>query len=217
MSENDLQRSGSSRGDYTARVDGRTRAMQRRQRIVAAMNIQKEADARVEQIQTQLTAERAARVYGDVQEGRDRIAADNALSDRIDAEAQSRLNGDAALAQSVANNATTMQGAITSAVNAEAAARIYADGEEARARVALESRVKAIEDLPRVKKYAASIGNGVLMSIAVAHNLGTTDVMVQVFTSTGIIVPLGVTRATNSVTLTFAVALAANSRVVVIG
>lgn len=70
------------------------------------------------------------------------------------------------------------------------------------------------------KKYAASIGNGVLTSIAVTHNLGTRDVQVQVYdNATYDTVETDVVRTdTNTVTVSFTQAPASNAyRVVVIG
>lgn len=69
-------------------------------------------------------------------------------------------------------------------------------------------------------KYAASVGNGALTSIAVVHNLGTTDVVAMVFAVSGgakVYPDVTVTDA-NTVTLTFAVAPTTNQyRCVVIG
>lgn len=71
-----------------------------------------------------------------------------------------------------------------------------------------------------VQKYAATIGDGAATSIAVAHNLGTTDVLVQCRDATSNLVvepDITVTNA-NTVTLGFATAPALNSiRVVVVG
>jgi hypothetical protein len=70
------------------------------------------------------------------------------------------------------------------------------------------------------KKYSASIGNGALTSIAVTHNLGTEDVIVQVFdNSTHDTVEADVVRTnTNTVTVSFSTAPSTNAyRVVVIG
>jgi len=69
-------------------------------------------------------------------------------------------------------------------------------------------------------KFAASVGNGSLTTITVNHALGTTDVIVQVFTvsgGAGVITDWVVTDA-NNVDVTFAVAPTTNQyRVVVIG
>lgn len=69
-------------------------------------------------------------------------------------------------------------------------------------------------------KYSANIGNGALTSIAVAHNLGTKDVVVSLRKNSddaGFITDW-VATDTNTVTLTFAVAPASNEhRVTVIG
>lgn len=75
-----------------------------------------------------------------------------------------------------------------------------------------------ISSVPR--KYAASVGDGAATSINVDHNLGTTDVQVQVFeVSSGDTVECDVTRSTtNRVVVAFATAPTSNQyRVVVIG
>jgi hypothetical protein len=72
----------------------------------------------------------------------------------------------------------------------------------------------------RIKKYAASIGDGTNTSYTVTHNLATLDVNVTVFNnSTGEEVITDVTHATtNTLTIVFATAPTANAyRVVVIG
>lgn len=69
-------------------------------------------------------------------------------------------------------------------------------------------------------RVAQDVGDGSSTSIAVTHNLGTLDVLVQVFRkSDGAQVECDVTRtSTNVVTLGFAVApTAAQYRVVIIG
>lgn len=69
-------------------------------------------------------------------------------------------------------------------------------------------------------RFAANVGDSVATSIAVAHNLGTTDVIVQVFEiATGATVECDVVRTNaNTATLGFNVAPATNSlRVVVHG
>lgn len=71
-------------------------------------------------------------------------------------------------------------------------------------------------DIPR--KYAANVGAGT--SVAITHNLGTTDVKVEVFEiSSGSTVLCDVTRTnTNTVTLGFASSVSADTyRVVVVG
>jgi len=71
-----------------------------------------------------------------------------------------------------------------------------------------------------ISKYATSVGNGSATSIAVTHNLGTTDVVVQVFNiSTGAQVEPDVTITdSNNVTLGFTVAPTTNQyRCIVIG
>lgn len=76
-------------------------------------------------------------------------------------------------------------------------------------------------DTLAVRRYAVSIGNGVLTSITVTHSLGTLDVQVQVYdNSTGLpVVPLTTTRATtNTIVFTFTIAPTTNAyRVVVFG
>jgi hypothetical protein len=72
----------------------------------------------------------------------------------------------------------------------------------------------------RIKKYAASIGDGTNTSYTVTHNLATLDVHVTVFNnSTGEEVITDVTHATtNSLTIVFATAPTASAyRVVVVG
>lgn len=69
-------------------------------------------------------------------------------------------------------------------------------------------------------RFSQDIGDGSSTSIAVTHNLGTLDVIVQVFRkSDGVLVECDVTMTnTNTVTLGFAVApTAAQYRIVVIG
>lgn len=64
-----------------------------------------------------------------------------------------------------------------------------------------------------VRKYAVSIGNGALTSIAVTHNLGTRDVTVGVYDNTTFeeVIPDIVHTDVNNVTLTFATAPAASA------
>lgn len=76
-------------------------------------------------------------------------------------------------------------------------------------------------NLGATTKFAANVGNGSLTSWTVTHNLGTTDVHVQVFELTGSLrqvnVEMQITN-TNTITLVFATAPAANAyRCVVIG
>jgi len=63
-----------------------------------------------------------------------------------------------------------------------------------------------------VRKFAASIGNGSLTAITVTHNLGTTDVVTQVFeVSTGNVVQPDIQHATtNTDIITFATAPTTN-------
>lgn len=71
-----------------------------------------------------------------------------------------------------------------------------------------------------VQKFSASIGNGSLTSIPVAHNLGSTDVHVQARdAATGAVVEPDITVTdANTVTLAFTTAPASNAvRVVVVG
>lgn len=70
------------------------------------------------------------------------------------------------------------------------------------------------------KKFSASIGNGVLTSIPVTHNLGTRDVVVNVYdNATYDTVEVDIVRTdANTVTVSFATAPTTNAyRVVVIG
>lgn len=72
------------------------------------------------------------------------------------------------------------------------------------------------------KKFSANIGNGVLTSMTVTHNLNTYDVVVEVYNNgspQGETVLVDVTRpSVNAVTLTFASPPATNAfRVVIIG
>ncbi len=67
-----------------------------------------------------------------------------------------------------------------------------------------------------VRKYAASVGDGTATSIAVAHNLGSTDVHVQVFRAGAKVEPDITVTDANTVTLAYAVApTAGQDRVVV--
>lgn len=71
-----------------------------------------------------------------------------------------------------------------------------------------------------LSRFATNIGDGAATSYTVTHNLGTLDVVVEVFeNSTGAQVFVDVVHATiNTVTITFGAAPAANAyRVVVIG
>lgn len=70
------------------------------------------------------------------------------------------------------------------------------------------------------KKVSANVGNGTNTSFAITHNLGTRDVVVNVYDNTGYdTVEVDVVRTdTNTVTVTFASAPAAGAyRVVVVG
>lgn len=64
-----------------------------------------------------------------------------------------------------------------------------------------------------VRKYSASIGNGSSTSIAVTHNLGSKDVMVEVRDNAtdALILTDWVATDTNNVTFTFAVAPSSNA------
>ena len=83
----------------------------------------------------------------------------------------------------------------------------------------LTARVVTLETTPaRTRKYAATLATSAT-SYAVAHGLGTTDVHVQVYATSGAQVETGVTVTdANTVTLSFATAPAAGAfRVVVVG
>lgn len=180
-----VKRSGSSRRDYEARVDGSTRLMQtkRQQAMADAAAVgQKATD---DALQTSINAERAARVYADMQEGQARIAADTAeAAARVqgdDAERMARMTADGvisgmvdALGAALANEVTSRTGAnqteatarnaaISSTVLTEATARIAADKTNADA-IAKEITDRAAADAlldtkinGRVKKI--SLGN----------------------------------------------------------
>lgn len=155
-----VKRSGSSRRDYEAKVDGSTRLMQmKRQQAMAdaASAAQKATD---DALQACINAERAARVYADVQEGQARAAADTAeAAARVqgdDAERSARMTADGllsgmidAVGSALANEVTARTGAnqseasartvaISSAVAAEAVIRSKADTDEATARAAAD-------------------------------------------------------------------------------
>jgi hypothetical protein len=70
-------------------------------------------------------------------------------------------------------------------------------------------------------KFAAAIGDGSTTSIVVTHNLGTQDVVVQVYTASGTFAEVNVeiqNTSTNTITLVFAAAPTSGQyRVVVIG
>lgn len=69
-------------------------------------------------------------------------------------------------------------------------------------------------------RFAVDVGNGSLTTITVTHNLGTLDVITQIYTNSGGAVVMAdvVNATTNTVTVTFAVAPTTNQyRVVVIG
>jgi hypothetical protein len=70
-------------------------------------------------------------------------------------------------------------------------------------------------------KYASTIGDGTTTSIVVTHNLGTTDVSIQVYDTTNsneVAFPNMQVTTTNTITLVFATAPATNQfRVVVVG
>lgn len=81
--------------------------------------------------------------------------------------------------------------------------------------------VTAVVALGVTRKYAVSVGNGVLTDIAVVHNLNTTDVIVQVKEVAGglavVYADVVITDA-NTVTVTFAIAPTTDQyRVIVIG
>lgn len=84
--------------------------------------------------------------------------------------------------------------------------------------ITLTGNVFAIDPATVVKKYATTVGDGAAISIAVTHNLGTTDVTVGVFEVTGG-AEIGcdkVRTSTSVVTLGFAVAPALNTLRVVV-
>lgn len=71
-----------------------------------------------------------------------------------------------------------------------------------------------------VKKYSTTIGNGTSTSYTVTHNLGTSDICVsavQVSSNQNVWIQYTINN-TNSITLTFASAIASNSiKIVVMG
>ena len=75
--------------------------------------------------------------------------------------------------------------------------------------------VKAIADASAAsaaKGYAGTVtGDGSTVNFDVTHNLGTTNVIVQVYDPTGVPCLIAFTRATNKITLQFAAAPANNS------
>jgi hypothetical protein len=78
----------------------------------------------------------------------------------------------------------------------------------------------AVDTSTVVRKFAASVGNGALTSIPVVHNLGTRDIDYSVYDSTTFefVEVDGTATDTNTLTLTFGTAPAANAyRVVVRG
>lgn len=86
--------------------------------------------------------------------------------------------------------------------------------------ISIAGNVISVDTAVVVRKFAQTIGNGSLTSIAVTHSLGTLDVQVQVYeVATGDTVECDVTRtSTSQVTLGFATAPASNAlRVVVQG
>lgn len=180
-----LRKSGSSRRDYMARVDGATRQMQTQQCTV-------QTEAMHDAISAALRSERHAR-----------SSALDALASALAKEIADRKAGD------LSPRSISEVSGLSAALSGLSEAYRSADA-------ALDARLAALE-ASRVRKFCQSIGNGVLASFTLTHNFNTTDVIVQVFTPTGIIVPLSVSRAANAVTITFALALAANSRVVILG
>jgi hypothetical protein len=86
--------------------------------------------------------------------------------------------------------------------------------------ISIAGNVVSLDTLVAVRKFSATIGDGVATSIAVTHNLGTLDVQVQVYeVATGATVEYDVTRnTTNQVTIGAVVAPAVGAlRVVVQG
>lgn len=86
--------------------------------------------------------------------------------------------------------------------------------------ISVSSGTVAVDTAVVARKYAVSVGNNVLTSIAVTHSLNNLDVTVQVYeVATGAEVYPDVTRTdANTVTVGFAVAPTSNQyRVVVIG
>jgi hypothetical protein len=84
--------------------------------------------------------------------------------------------------------------------------------------VSVAGSVISLDTAVAVRKFAATIGDGAATAIAVNHNLGTLDVQVQIVeVSSGATVDADVVRGTtNQVTVTFAVAPAANAYRVVV-
>jgi hypothetical protein len=70
-----------------------------------------------------------------------------------------------------------------------------------------------------VPSYKATVGDGTTASIAVSHNLNSTDVMVTVvdLATKQITYPTVAITSANVVTVTFATAPAANSKRVIVG
>ena len=152
------------------------------------------------------------------QEMQSQTTEDNtALMQMINAEITAR--GEALAAEITARNA-----AIQSAFNTEAAARTAADNLEGNTRAsadtALAARATALEN-GRTRKYVQNIGNGILSSFDITHGLGTTDVVVQVYSnsSLALVTPASISVIdANKVRVTFLLALAANgNRVVIVG
>jgi hypothetical protein len=123
----------------------------------------------------------------------------------------------------VAADVDGIAGMIATAINSEVAARSYADTQEGQARVsgdaALNLRVKALEDT-RVRKFAADFGNGLLTSYTFNHGLGTSDIVVQVYSKANglLLAPSTISKTASQVTVTFVLAVGASAnRIVVIG
>lgn len=109
--------------------------------------------------------------------------------------------------------------ATTAGAGLTATGNVFAVGAGTGISVAADS--VAIDTAVVVRKYAASIGDGVATSFVLTHNLGTQDITVAVYTNSGAFDEVGVDvehTSTNTCTLRFSAAPASNAyRVVVHG
>lgn len=167
-------------------------------------------------IATEVTNRNAAITVAVAGEATNRTNADNTLQTNITAEATTRASADTTLQTNITSEASTRAAADTAAI---ATAEGYTDTKVAA--LATVARTGAYADLTGTPTaaYAANLGDGSTTDFTVTHNLGTTDVIVQVheLSSGNEVTPVEIKiTSTTAIHVVFAVAPSSNDYRVVI-